>query len=111
MSLDLQVVVQVACLHPFLEAPRLQLRYICGTRQVVQELALPLAPHKFMLPDPHISKEVFFDKWKAYPGAQLLEPLVLYNHLLVTAYYITVCMSECLVTKHSVHHNAKGVLT
>lgn len=64
----LQAVVQLACLHSFLEAPRLQLRYTCGTRQVVHELALPVAPHKFMVPEPHISKEMFFEKWKAYQG-------------------------------------------
>jgi len=63
-----QVVVQVTCLQPFLEAPRVQLRYSTGARQVVQELALPLAPHKFMVPEPHIAKEAFFDKWKSYAG-------------------------------------------
>jgi hypothetical protein len=56
------------CMHSFLEAPRVQLRYSCGARQVVQELLLPLAPHKFMLPEPHIAKEAFFDKWKSYQG-------------------------------------------
>lgn len=58
----------MTCLQPFLEAPRVQLRYSTGARQVVQELALPLAPHKFMVPEPHIAKEAFFDKWKSYAG-------------------------------------------
>lgn len=66
----LQVAVQVTCLHSFLEPPRLQLRYTYGARQVVQELPLPLAPHKFMVPEPHIAKEAFFDKWKSYQGGQ-----------------------------------------
>jgi hypothetical protein len=64
-----QVLAQVTCLQPFLEPPRVQLRYSIGARQVVQDLALPLAPHKFMVPEPHIAKEAFFDKWKSYPGA------------------------------------------
>jgi hypothetical protein len=66
----LQVLVQLTCLQPFLERPRLQLRYTVGARQVVQDLALPVAPHKFMVPEPHIAKEAFFDKWKSYPGEQ-----------------------------------------
>lgn len=68
---QVQAVVHVTCLHSFLEAPRVQLRYSCGVRQVVQELRLPLAPHKFMLPEPHIAKEAFFDKWKSYQGPPL----------------------------------------
>eukprot|EP00882_Tetradesmus_deserticola_P019241 GHRQ01020698.1.p1 GENE.GHRQ01020698.1~~GHRQ01020698.1.p1 ORF type:complete len:365 (+),score=199.38 GHRQ01020698.1:33-1097(+) len=68
---QVQAVVHVTCLHSFLEAPRLQLRYGCGGRQVVQELLLPLAPHKFMLPEPHIAKEAYFDKWKNYQGPPL----------------------------------------
>lgn len=65
----LQVLVQVTCLQPFLEPPRVQLRYSTGARQVVQDLALPLAPHKFMVPEPSIAKEAFFEKWKSYTGA------------------------------------------
>jgi AP-2 complex subunit alpha len=65
-----QAAVRVTCLHSFLEAPRVQLRYSCGARQVAQELLLPLAPHKFMLPEPHIAKEAFFNKWKSYQGEQ-----------------------------------------
>lgn len=68
----LQVLVQVTCLQPFLEPPRLQLRYTVGARQVVQDLALPLAPHKFMVPEPHIAKEAFFDKWRSYAGKAAL---------------------------------------
>lgn len=64
----LQVRVQVTCMQPFLEAPRLQLQYTTGSRQVLQDLTLPLAPHKFMVPEPHIAKEAFFEKWKSYPG-------------------------------------------
>lgn len=64
-----QVRVQVTCLQPFLEPPRVQLRYSTGARQVVQDLALPLAPHKFMVPEPTIAKEAFFEKWKSYTGA------------------------------------------
>jgi hypothetical protein len=60
--------VQVTCLQPFLEPPRVQLRYTVGARQVVQNLALPLAPHKFMVPEPTIAKEAFFEKWKSYAG-------------------------------------------
>jgi hypothetical protein len=65
-----QVLVQLTCLQPFLEPPRLQLRYTVGARQVVQDLALPVAPHKFMVAEPHIAKDAFFDKWKSYPGEQ-----------------------------------------
>lgn len=64
----MQVLAQVTCLQPFQEPPRLQLRYSVGARQVVQDLPLPLAPHKFMVPEPHIAKEAFFDKWKSYAG-------------------------------------------
>lgn len=54
----------------------MQLRYSCGARQVVQDLPLPLAPHKFMVPEPRISKEMFFEKWKAYPGITAQPPVV-----------------------------------
>lgn len=64
----MQVLAQATCLQPFQEPPRLQLRYTVGARQVVQDLPLPLAPHKFMVPKPHIAKEAFFDKWKSYAG-------------------------------------------
>jgi hypothetical protein len=64
----LQVLVQATCLQPFLEPPHVQLRYTVGARQVVQDLALPLAPHKFMVPEPSIAKEAFFEKWKSYAG-------------------------------------------
>eukprot|EP00879_Flechtneria_rotunda_P008959 GHRR01009380.1.p1 GENE.GHRR01009380.1~~GHRR01009380.1.p1 ORF type:complete len:1159 (+),score=411.60 GHRR01009380.1:174-3479(+) len=68
---QVQVSLQVTCMQPFLEPPRLQLRYATGSRQVVQELALPLAPHKFMVPEPQIGKEAFFERWKSYHGPPL----------------------------------------
>lgn len=68
---QVQVLAQVTCLQPFQEPPRLQLRYSVGARQVVQDLPLPLALHKFMVPEPHIAKEAFFDKWKSYAGPPL----------------------------------------
>eukprot|EP00775_Hariotina_reticulata_P003331 gene3331-3608_t len=75
---QVQVPVQVTCLQPFLEAPRLLLRYVSGSmRQVAQELLLPLAPHKFMVPQPHIAKEAFFDKWKSYRGPPLKQQQML----------------------------------
>jgi hypothetical protein len=68
-----QVPVQVTCLQPFVEGPGLMLRYASGLRQVAQELLLPLAPHKFMVPQQNIAKEAFFDKWKAYQGERLIQ--------------------------------------
>lgn len=51
-----------------MEPPVLQLSYSLGARQVHQELKLPLSNHKFLVPEPHVAKEAFFDTWKAYAG-------------------------------------------
>lgn len=83
----------MTCLHCFLEAPRLQVRYSCGARQVVQELTLPLAPHKFMLPEPHIAKEAFFDKWKSYQGGTWAAGLMASVVFIVMQPY---CYANCL---------------
>lgn len=65
-----QVLVQVTCLAPFAEPPRLRLAYSSGGRLVAQELLLPLGCHKFLEPQPHIARDGFFEQWKAYSGAR-----------------------------------------
>ena len=88
--------MQVTCLQPFLEAPRVQLRYSTATRQVVQDLALPLAPHKFMVPEPHIAKDAFFDRWKSYAGGQDTHAC-LGSHLLHAAVIANPGTSVCIL--------------
>jgi hypothetical protein len=63
------VVLQVACQAPFLDCPVLQLHYQTAVGFAVsQSLQLPLAPHKFMVPEPTILKQAFFDSWKTFTG-------------------------------------------
>jgi hypothetical protein len=38
------------------------------TLQVNQMLVLPVVAHKFMVPDPTIAKNAFFDVWKSMTG-------------------------------------------
>jgi hypothetical protein len=49
--------------------PLLQLTYQIGSLPVSQLLPLPLANHRFMVPDPVIAKEAFFESWKGVAAA------------------------------------------
>eukprot|EP00200_Dunaliella_tertiolecta_P006547 CAMPEP_0202346842 /NCGR_PEP_ID=MMETSP1126-20121109/5457_1 /ASSEMBLY_ACC=CAM_ASM_000457 /TAXON_ID=3047 /ORGANISM="Dunaliella tertiolecta, Strain CCMP1320" /LENGTH=1093 /DNA_ID=CAMNT_0048938303 /DNA_START=70 /DNA_END=3351 /DNA_ORIENTATION=- len=62
---QVQVVVQVMAMLPFQGAPDLLLDYKMGNTVVHQDLRLPVLPHKFVIPEPAISKELFFSQWKA----------------------------------------------
>ncbi len=70
--------IQAAALAPFAGAPQLLLAYQVTPAMpgaapagpaVRQELRLPVAPHKFLVPEPGISKELFFEQWKAHRWA------------------------------------------
>ncbi|KAF5828063.1 armadillo-type protein [Dunaliella salina] len=62
---QVQVAVQVMAMMPFQGAPDLLLDYKMGNTIVHQDLRLPVLPHKFVIPEPAISKELFFSQWKA----------------------------------------------
>lgn len=64
----LQVSVSLTCLAPVTETPLLTIAYTLGNVAVKQDLQLPVGTHKFVMPEPGIAKEFFFDQWKALSG-------------------------------------------
>ncbi|KAL6765657.1 Coatomer/clathrin adaptor appendage, Ig-like subdomain-containing protein [Haematococcus lacustris] len=63
---QVQVVLQLVSAAPFQGPPCLQLTYaVAGTAPVAVELRLPVLAHKFVVPEPAIPKEMFFEQWKA----------------------------------------------
>uniref|UniRef100_A0A7S0R8D3 Clathrin adaptor alpha/beta/gamma-adaptin appendage Ig-like subdomain domain-containing protein n=1 Tax=Chlamydomonas leiostraca TaxID=1034604 RepID=A0A7S0R8D3_9CHLO len=62
---QVQVAVSAAAAHPFTGTPSLLLSYVLAGMPVQQELKLPVAVHKFVVPEPTIPKETFFAEWKA----------------------------------------------
>ena len=62
---DAQVVVKVSCLAPVEEVPGLTLHYQLGPLTVAQPLRLPVTNCRFLVPEPGIPKELFFEQWKA----------------------------------------------
>jgi hypothetical protein len=63
---QVQVPIAVAALAPFVGPPSASLSYMLPSGPVRAELRLPVVPHKFMVPEPGISKEMFFEQWKAH---------------------------------------------
>ncbi|MEW5308641.1 MAG: hypothetical protein WDW38_000584 [Sanguina aurantia] len=61
-----QVPIQVGALQPFSEAPAMTLSYTLGSTVMTQQLQLPVLSHKFLVPEPAIAKELFFETWKQY---------------------------------------------
>ncbi|EFJ50611.1 hypothetical protein VOLCADRAFT_120602 [Volvox carteri f. nagariensis] len=55
---QVQVPLTLTCLAPFAEPPVLSLSYA---------LRMPTAMHKFMVPEPHVPKETFFEHWRSAP--------------------------------------------
>ena len=43
----------------------LRLGYTLCNVVVAQDLRLPVASHKFVMPEPIIAREIFFEQWKA----------------------------------------------
>lgn len=64
----LQVSVSLTCLGPVTDMPLLTIAYVLGNMVVKQDLQLPVGTHKFIMPEPGIPKEYFFDQWKAVSG-------------------------------------------
>ncbi|GIL47564.1 hypothetical protein Vafri_4358 [Volvox africanus] len=66
---QVQVPLAVVCLAPFTTPPVLSLSYAVGGAPALTglQLRLPTAMHKFMTPEPHIPKEVFFEHWRHAP--------------------------------------------
>ncbi|GIL70205.1 hypothetical protein Vretimale_3499 [Volvox reticuliferus] len=63
---QVQVPLTLVCLAAFTAAPVLSLSYAVGGAPALTgfQLRLPIAMHKFMTPEAHIPKEVFFDHWR-----------------------------------------------
>ena len=60
----------VACLGPFLVAPRVQIGYTLGSQAVSQSLALPCVVAKFCTaPETLVPKEAFFQRWLSHSGS------------------------------------------
>ncbi|GLI58947.1 hypothetical protein VaNZ11_000735 [Volvox africanus] len=66
---QVQVPLTVVCLAPFTAPPVLSLSYAVGGAPALTglQLRLPTAMHKFMTPEPHIPKDVFFEHWRHAP--------------------------------------------
>ncbi|KAG2494582.1 hypothetical protein HYH03_007348 [Edaphochlamys debaryana] len=66
---QVQVPISLVCLGPFTAPPALALSYGVGGAPALPPpgfaLRLPVAMHKFMLPEPRIPKELFFEHWRA----------------------------------------------
>eukprot|EP00798_Chlamydomonas_sp_ICE-L_P020228 gene20228-26981_t len=62
---QMQVPIHLACLGPMEEPPTVCFSYNLCNVVVSQELKLPVANHKFMVPEVKIPTEVFFAEWKA----------------------------------------------
>ncbi|GLC68315.1 hypothetical protein PLESTF_000678300 [Pleodorina starrii] len=64
---QVQVQVQLTCTGPFTAPPVLSLSYgLSGAPALTGlQLRLPAAMHKFMLPEPRIAKETFFEHWRS----------------------------------------------
>lgn len=71
MWVNEQVQLSVECLQPFMEPPKLQLGYKTGGQSINQTLKLPLLTTKFLIPEPDITRDAFFEHWKAYAGILL----------------------------------------
>ena len=56
--------MHLACLGPIVDVPTVRITYTLANVTVDQALELPVACPKFILPDPAIAKELFFDQWK-----------------------------------------------
>lgn len=70
-----QVPLMVACVAPFLAAPRVQIGYSLGGQIVNQNLALPAVASKFCTPpDAPVAKEAFFQRWRAVEGVSQPTP-------------------------------------
>lgn len=69
---DEQIQLSVECLQPFMEPPQMQLGYKFGGQTVNQTLKLPLLTTKFLIPEPDITRDSFFEHWKAYGGICLI---------------------------------------
>ncbi|GMH38541.1 hypothetical protein BSKO_06425 [Bryopsis sp. KO-2023] len=63
-----KVQLSVECMQPFLEPPRMQLVYKFGGHTVNQTLKLPIITTKFLVPEPDITRDAFFEHWKTYSG-------------------------------------------
>ena len=61
---QVQVPIHLACLGPVVDGPSVRLGYSLANLIVDQPLELPVASHKFLLPEPSIAKELFFEQWK-----------------------------------------------
>ncbi len=67
----MQVPLLVACIAPFLSAPRVQIGYGLAGQVVNQSLALPVITPKFCTPpDAAVPREAFFQRWRALEGMQ-----------------------------------------
>ncbi len=63
--------LQAAALAPFTGTPSLTLEYTLSGGPLTgqgcrQELRLPIAPHKFIVPEPTIPAQTFFEQWKVH---------------------------------------------
>lgn len=67
-SQQVKIPLTVSCVQPLSGPVTLQLGYTVGGRAVLRELRLPVVPHKFMVPEPGIAREVFFESWKQIAG-------------------------------------------
>lgn len=55
----------VTAMGPVSVPPSLTLRYTLGNVSVNQALHMPVANHRFVVPEAGIAKELFFGQWKA----------------------------------------------
>ncbi|GFR46483.1 hypothetical protein Agub_g8060 [Astrephomene gubernaculifera] len=64
---QVQVPLSLLCLGPFTAPPVLVLSYGVGGAPALPglQLRLPTAMHKFMVPEPQIPKETFFEHWRS----------------------------------------------
>ena len=92
----LQVPLAVVCLAPFLAAPQIQLGYSVGRHAMSQALALPLVVPKFCTPPSMaISREAFFERWRALDGAPCPIPSCCLSHCSARVARYTVSRSIC----------------
>ncbi len=61
-----QVPIRLICLGPVSSAdvPSVNLKYRLGDMRVDQDLRVPVTSMRFVVPEPTIPKELFFEQWK-----------------------------------------------
>ncbi|KAG1667410.1 hypothetical protein FOA52_004827 [Chlamydomonas sp. UWO 241] len=66
---QVKVPIDLTAFGPVTEPPQLMLSYTIGNVCVEQGLKVPVASHRFVVPEASIAKELFFEQWKAIGDA------------------------------------------